>query len=69
MLTLLELLKHGLPNDTGNTKRLVRDSLVELLATTVFVFNGTLSAVSTGRKLAGQVCHESGFSRLHSICH
>jgi glycerol uptake facilitator-like aquaporin len=54
VLTLLELIKHGSPNDTSNRKRLIRDTLVELIATTVFVFNGTLSAVSTGRKLAGQ---------------
>ena len=53
-LSILGLLKHGSPNDTANLKKLARDSFVEFLATTVFVFNGTLSATSTGRKLVGQ---------------
>jgi MIP family channel proteins len=42
------------PDDTSNSKRLIRDSLVEFLATTVFVYAGTLSALSTGRTLVGQ---------------
>lgn len=53
-LAILGLLKHGSPNDTANLKKLARDSFVEFLATTVFVFNGTLGATSTGKKLVGQ---------------
>jgi hypothetical protein len=54
VLTFLQLIENGSPDDTSNKRRLFRDTLVELIATAVFVFNGTLSAVSTGRKLAGQ---------------
>jgi hypothetical protein len=50
-LAILNLLKTPAPDDTSNKKRLLRDSLIELLATTIFVWAGTLSAVSTGDKL------------------
>ena len=53
MATILALFKNPTIDDTSNRKRLVRDTLVEGLATTVFVYFGTLSAVSTGRKLVG----------------
>ena len=53
-LAILGLLKYGSPNDTANQKKLFRDAFVEFLATTVFVFNGTLAACSTGTKLVGQ---------------
>jgi len=53
MATILALFKTDAPDDTRNRKRLVRDSLVELLATTLFVCFGTLAAVSTGRNLVG----------------
>lgn len=53
-MNALALLSKEAPKDTSNRKRLVRDTLIEFLATTVFVYFGTLSAVSTGRKLAGQ---------------
>ncbi|CAB9525932.1 Lens fiber major intrinsic protein [Seminavis robusta] len=52
VLALLGILKHGQPNDTFNTKRLFRDAFVEFVATTLFIFSGTLSASSTGKKLA-----------------
>lgn len=54
MTSVLNFMKTQAPDDTSNRKRLVRDSLVELLATTVFVYAGTLSAVSTGAKLTAQ---------------
>jgi MIP family channel proteins len=53
MSTIIALFKHPTVDDTSNRKRLVRDTLVEGLATTVFVYFGTLSAVSTGLKLVG----------------
>lgn len=42
------------PNDFSNGKRVVRDTLVEFMATTVFVCFGTLAAVSTGTKLVAE---------------
>lgn len=36
------------PDDTSNQKKLVKHSFIEFSATTVFVYFGTLSAVSTG---------------------
>ena len=54
ILTLSNLIRYGSPNDTSNVKRLARDTFVEFVATTLFVFAGVLSAVSTGKKLAGQ---------------
>ena len=42
------------PDDTSNRPRLVRDTLVEFVATTLFIYGGTLGAVSTGQKLNGQ---------------
>ena len=53
-LTLLGFRKYGSPNDTSNGLRLMRDTVIEFIATTLFVFNGTLSATSTGRKMVGQ---------------
>jgi glycerol uptake facilitator-like aquaporin len=54
MATLIALWKNEAPDDMGNRKRVIRDTLIEFGATTLFVYFGTLSAVSTGRKLAGQ---------------
>jgi hypothetical protein len=54
ILSIGELIRHGSPDDTSNVKRLWRDTFVEFVATTLFVFNGTLSVTSTGRKLVGQ---------------
>lgn len=53
MSTIIALFKNEAPDDTSNRKRLVRDTLVEFLATTVFVYFGTFAAVSTGKKLVG----------------
>jgi hypothetical protein len=47
MYTILELMQNAAPNDTSNRKRVIRDTFVEFVATTLFVFSGTLSAVST----------------------
>lgn len=51
MATLLKLFKNPAPDDFGNKKRIVRDTVTELMMTAVFVNFGTLSAVSTGTKL------------------
>jgi hypothetical protein len=40
MLVILGLLNNSQPNDTSNINRLMRDALVELLATALFVFAG-----------------------------
>lgn len=53
MFALMQLVSLGSPNDTANTKRLARDTFVEFVATTLFIFAGTLSATSTGLKLVG----------------
>ena len=54
LTSVLDLMRNGSPDDTSNKTRLVRDSLVEFVATTLFVYGGTLGAVSTGQKLNGQ---------------
>jgi len=54
MATLIDLWNKEPVDDMSNRKRVLRDSLVELMATAVFVYAGTLSVVSTGRKLVGQ---------------
>jgi len=53
VLVLMQIASLGFPNDTSNTKRLLRDTFVEFVATTLFIFAGTLSAASTGYKLVG----------------
>lgn len=40
MLAILGLLNNSQPDDTSNINRLMRDTFVELLATTLFVFSG-----------------------------
>jgi len=54
MSTIIDIIKKEVPKDFSNKKRVMRDSVVELIATTLFVYAGTLSAVSTGVKLVGQ---------------
>ena len=54
MSTILNLLNTEAPKDMVNSKRVMRDCVVELISTTLFVFAGTLSAVSTGSKLLAQ---------------
>lgn len=51
MATIIKLFKSEAVDDMSNRKRVIRDSLVEFLATAVFVWAGTMSAVSTGEKL------------------
>jgi hypothetical protein len=48
MLTFLGLLNNPQPNDTSNVNRLMRDTFVEFLATTLFVFNGKMTAGEKG---------------------
>jgi len=47
MASILKLMNTPAPADTKNTKKLVRDTLVEFLATTTFIYAGTLAALST----------------------
>jgi aquaporin-1 len=56
MATLINLFKNdtGCPDDMARPKMVLRDSLVEFMATTVFVYFGTLSAVSTGSYLVNE---------------
>ena len=51
MSCILNLMHNPAPDDWSNKKRVVRDTMIEFMATTVFVCFGTLSAVSTGAKL------------------
>lgn len=53
MSTIAAIFRNQAPDDTSNRKRLIRDTLIEGLATTLFVFFGTFSVISTGRKLVG----------------
>eukprot|EP00527_Entomoneis_sp_CCMP2396_P009757 CAMPEP_0198136414 /NCGR_PEP_ID=MMETSP1443-20131203/55_1 /TAXON_ID=186043 /ORGANISM="Entomoneis sp., Strain CCMP2396" /LENGTH=304 /DNA_ID=CAMNT_0043797629 /DNA_START=201 /DNA_END=1115 /DNA_ORIENTATION=- len=53
MSSILALMKNPAPDDTSNRKKLIKQSLIEFVATTVFIYFGTLSAVSTGSKLGG----------------
>ena len=48
VLTILNLIKTPSPDDASNKKKLLKQVLVELVATTVFVYFGTMSAISTG---------------------
>lgn len=50
MASILNILNTPEPDDCSNG-RLVRDSAIEFMATTVFVYFGTMSAVSTGSML------------------
>jgi len=54
MSTILDIMSKPAVDDTSNRKRLIRDSLIEMLATCVFVYAGTLSAASTGHKLVNE---------------
>jgi len=49
MATIVNLLNNPAPDDFSNKKRVIRDAAVEFVSTTMFVFCGTLSAVSTSR--------------------
>lgn len=46
MASILNIMNTPEPDDRSNG-RLVRDSAIEFMATTVFVYFGTMSAVST----------------------
>lgn len=49
MASVLKFLATPAPRET----KIARDSAIEFVATVLFVFSGTLSAVSTGRKEVG----------------
>jgi len=48
MSSIIALFQNPAPNDTSNRKQVMKHSLIEFCATTIFVYFGTLSAVSTG---------------------
>ena len=50
VLTIINLIQTPSPDDVSNKKKLLKQVLVELVATTVFVYFGTMSAVSTGKE-------------------
>ena len=55
LVTLQKLREEGLPDDCSSPKdklRCRRDTMVEFLATTLFIFSGTASAVASGRSLS-----------------
>lgn len=51
MSTILKLVQGKYNTPQESSKKLVRDAVVEFVATTLFVFSGTMSAVSTGSTL------------------
>lgn len=51
MSSILKLLSSDKPDDTSNTNKLIKHTAIEFIATTAFVYFGTLSAVSTGTQL------------------
>ena len=51
MASILNIIKTDSPDDTSNKQRLKRDTLTEFIATTIFVYMGTLTVVSTVRTL------------------
>jgi len=63
MATLLAL-KVPRPDDTANKTRLFRDTSVEFLATAVFVWAGTMSAVSTGKQQQEEGIAVFGLARI-----
>lgn len=67
MSTILALIRSPAPNDTSNHKRLLKQSLIEFCATTIFVYFGTLSAVSTGTKLGGGSGNGDDVARIFPI--
>jgi len=67
MSTILALIRSPSPDDTSNHKRLLKHSLVEFCATTIFVYFGTLSAVSTGTKLGGGSGNGEDVARIFPI--
>ena len=53
MSSILALMNNPAPDDSSNFPKLFKQTAIELLATTIFIYFGTLSAVSTGTKLGG----------------
>lgn len=51
MSSIIALIDNPAPDDCSNRKQLIKHSLIELCATTIFIYFGTLSAISTGIKL------------------
>ena len=51
MATILNIMHTDAPDDMANRKLLIRDTLVEFVSTSIFVYFGTLSVVSTGTLL------------------
>lgn len=67
MSSIIGLFSSSGPDDTSNTKLLLKHTAIEFLATTIFVYFGTLSAVSTGTKLGGGSGEGSDVARIFPI--
>ena len=67
MSTILALIRSPAPDDASNHKILLKHSLIEFCATTIFVYFGTLSAVSTGTKLGGGSGNSDDVARIFPI--
>mmetsp|Transcript_14606 Transcript_14606/g.20835 ORF Transcript_14606/g.20835 Transcript_14606/m.20835 type:complete len:278 (+) Transcript_14606:76-909(+) len=52
MSSIYRLMKTPAPEDTGNLKKVLKECLTEFFGTAIFVYFGTLSAVSTGSVLS-----------------
>lgn len=53
MSSIAALLKSAPVDDTSNPKKVFKHTTIEFCATTIFVYFGCLSAISTGTKLGG----------------
>ncbi len=67
MSSILALINNPVPDDVSNKKKLIKHALIEFVATTVFVYFGTLSAVSTGTKLGGGSGEGADVARIFPI--
>lgn len=67
MSSIRALINSPAPDDSSNVKKLIKHSLIELFATSVFIYFGTLSAVSTGTKLGSGSGNGEDVARVFPI--
>ena len=67
MSTILGLMNNPAPDDFSDKKKVMKHSIVEFLATAIFVYMGTISAVSTGTQLGGGSGQGDSVSRIWPI--
>jgi aquaporin Z len=67
MSSIIALINNPAPDDSSNKKQLIKHSLIEFCATTVFIYFGTLSAISTGTKLGGGTGEGADVARVFPI--